>query len=132
MKRLGLGIAYAIIVGLGAVLGTLVPLWFQQKASVREQALELIVSGVVVMSIGIFLTTWSGQIKERAAAAARNLSHRSYLAAVLLACAFAFQAQNAGTVRNRTLRVGGAVVAAGTLAGDAIQPGHVDPAGTLA
>jgi L-rhamnose-H+ transport protein len=85
VKRLGLGIAYAIIVGLGAVLGTLVPLWFQQKASVREQALELIVSGVVVMSIGIFLTTWSGQIKERAAAAARSLSHRSYLAAVLLA-----------------------------------------------
>src|ERR1700730_11216049 len=65
VKRLGLGIAYAIIVGLGAVLGTLVPLFLQQRAFAREHALELIVSGVVVMSIGILLTTWSGQIKER-------------------------------------------------------------------
>jgi L-rhamnose-H+ transport protein len=85
VQRLGLGIAYAIIVGLGAILGTLVPLFLQQKAFAREHALELIVSGVVVMSIGLFLTTWSGQIKERAAAGARNRSHRSYLAAVLLA-----------------------------------------------
>ncbi len=54
VKRLGLGIAYAIIVGLGAVLGTLVPLFVQQSAVAKEHALKLIVGGVVVMSIGIF------------------------------------------------------------------------------
>jgi len=85
VKRLGLGIAYAIIVGLGAVLGTLVPLFVQQRALAKEHALTLILSGVVVMSAGIFLTAWSGQIKERAAAIAESPSHRSYLAAIFLA-----------------------------------------------
>jgi L-rhamnose-H+ transport protein len=85
VKRLGLGIAYAIIVGLGAVLGTLVPLFVQQRALAKEHALGLILSGVVVMSIGIFLTAWSGQIKERAAAVHKSPSHRSYLAAIVLA-----------------------------------------------
>jgi L-rhamnose-H+ transport protein len=85
VKRLGLGIAYAIIVGLGAVLGTLVPLFVQQRTLAREHALRLILSGVVVMSIGIFLTAWSGQIKERGAAVHQGPSQRSYLAAILLA-----------------------------------------------
>jgi L-rhamnose-H+ transport protein len=85
VKRLGLGIAYAIIVGLGAVLGTLVPLFVQQRALAKEHALRLILSGVVVMSIGIFLTAWSGQIKERAAAVHQSRSSRSYLAAIFLA-----------------------------------------------
>jgi L-rhamnose-H+ transport protein len=85
VKRLGLGIAYAIIVGLGAVLGTLVPLFVQQRALANEHALTLILSGVVVMSIGILLTAWSGQIKERAAALHQSPSHGSYFAAIFLA-----------------------------------------------
>ena len=85
VKRLGLGIAYAIIVGLGAVLGTLVPLFVQQRELAKEHALILILSGVLVMSVGIFLTAWSGQIKERTAAIPESPSHRSYLAAIFLA-----------------------------------------------
>jgi L-rhamnose-H+ transport protein len=85
VKRLGLGIAYAIIVGLGAVLGTLVPLFVQQRGFAKEHALIMILSGVLVMSVGIFLTAWSGQIKERAAAIPESPSHRSYLAAIFLA-----------------------------------------------
>ena len=85
VKRLGLGVAYAIIVGLGAVLGTLVPLFVQQRELAKEHALRLILSGVVIMSIGIFLTAWSGQIKERAAAVHQSPSHRSYLGAIFLA-----------------------------------------------
>ena len=85
VKRLGLGIAYAIIVGLGAVLGTLVPLFVQQRALAKEHTLRLILGGVVVMSIGIFLTAWSGQIKERVTAVHESPSHRSYLAAVFVA-----------------------------------------------
>ena len=85
VKRLGLGIAYAIIVGLGAVLGTLVPLFVQQRSLVNEHALGLILSGVLIMSIGIVLTAWSGQIKERAATVHESLAQRSYLAAISLA-----------------------------------------------
>src|ERR1700737_1501171 len=46
VKRLGLGVAYAIIVGLSAVLGTLVPFFVQQRALANEHVLRLILTGV--------------------------------------------------------------------------------------
>ena len=85
VKRLGLGIAYAIIVGLGAVLGTLVPLFAQQRATTREHAMQLIICGVAVMVFGISLVAWGGQIKERATDVPQSASHRAYPAAILLA-----------------------------------------------
>jgi L-rhamnose-H+ transport protein len=62
---LGLGLAYAIIVGLGALLGTLVPLFVQHRSQVRENALIEILAGVAVMIAGIALSTRGGQIRER-------------------------------------------------------------------
>ena len=85
VKRLGLGIAYAIIVGLSAVLGTVVPFFAQQRGLVKEHALQMIVCGVLVMAIGIALTAWGGQINERGAATVRNTVHRSYPVAIFLA-----------------------------------------------
>ena len=92
VKRLGLGIAYAIIVGLGAVLGTLVPLFAQQMPTAKQHAIQLIVSGVAVMVIGISLTAWGGQIKERATDISQSASHRAYPAAVFLAVLCGFMA----------------------------------------
>ena len=63
--RLGLGLAYAIIVGLGALLGTLVPLFVQHRSQVGETALIEILAGVAVMIAGIALSTRGGQIRER-------------------------------------------------------------------
>jgi L-rhamnose-H+ transport protein len=63
--RLGLGLAYAIIVGLGALLGTLVPLFVQHRSQVDETALIEILAGVAVMIAGIALSTRGGQIRER-------------------------------------------------------------------
>jgi L-rhamnose-H+ transport protein len=85
VKRLGLGIAYAIIIGLGAVLGTLVPLFAQQRAIAKEHAIQLITCGVAIMVIGIAVTTWGGQIKERASGVPQSSSYRSYPAAILVA-----------------------------------------------
>jgi L-rhamnose-H+ transport protein len=123
VRRLGLGIAYAIIVGLGAVLGTLVPLFVQQRALVKEGALKLIVGGVVMMTVGIFLTAWSGQAKERAASAHQNPSRQSYFAAIVIAVlsgllapmlnySFAFGqdiARNAVSLGNQPVNAGYAV-----------------------
>jgi L-rhamnose-H+ transport protein len=64
VRRLGLGVAYAIIVGLGAVLGTLVPLFAGQSTLVKHESLLLILAGVVVMVVGIGLTAWGGQVRE--------------------------------------------------------------------
>ena len=91
VKRLGLGIAYAIIVGLGAVLGTVVPFFVQQRELAKEHTLELIICGVVIMAMGIALTAWGGQINERAAPAQKPV-HRSYPIAIFLAVLCGFMA----------------------------------------
>jgi L-rhamnose-H+ transport protein len=86
VQRLGLGLAYAIIVGLGALLGTLVPLFIQHRSQVSGQALFEILSGVAVMIIGISLSTWGGQIRERKHHKdAQSTPASGYLTAVLLA-----------------------------------------------
>jgi L-rhamnose-H+ transport protein len=88
VKRLGLGVAYAIIVGLGAVLGTLVPLFIGQRTAAKEHAIDYILVGVVVMVAGIFLTAWGGQIRERSLPGpetAHTVSRQDYPRAITLA-----------------------------------------------
>lgn len=86
VQRLGLGLAYAIIVGLGALLGTLVPLFTQHRSQVGAVALFEILAGVIVMVIGISLSTWGGQIRERHHHPTSQSGPASgYSAAVLLA-----------------------------------------------
>jgi len=89
VNRLGLGVAYAIIIGLGAVLGTLVPLLVQHNAAVTGHAAYFIFSGVVIMVGGVFFTGWGGQIREYAsnfAAGTSNVpSRQGYRVAVVLA-----------------------------------------------
>jgi len=86
VKRLGLGVAYAIIVGLGAVLGTLVPLFVERRTAGKEHAMGYVLIGVAVMVGGIVLTAWGGQIRERAAPSiAQTVFHQGYPAAITLA-----------------------------------------------
>jgi L-rhamnose-H+ transport protein len=93
VKRLGLGVAYAIIVGLGAVLGTLGPLFVAQRSAAKEHAVGYIVVGVVVMAVGIFLTAWGGQIRERSVpGTTHTVLHQGYPAAITLAVLCGFMA----------------------------------------
>jgi len=87
VRRLGMSVGYAIIVGLGAVFGTLVPLFAGQRKFVSNAALFEILAGVSVMVLGIALTACGGQVRERAASPefTRTLQQEGYLAAVLLA-----------------------------------------------
>ena len=87
VRRLGMGVGYAVIVGLGAVFGTLVPLFVGQKRFVSNASLVEILAGVVVMVLGIVLTAWGGQVREHADSrkATEGLQQQGYLAAVLLA-----------------------------------------------
>ena len=65
IQRLGLALSYAIVVGLGTLLGTLVPLFVQHRAQVDRVTLFEVLAGIAVMLIGIGLSTWAGQIRER-------------------------------------------------------------------
>ena len=64
IQRLGLALSYAIVVGLGTLLGTLVPLFVQHRAQVGRATLLQILAGIAVMLIGIGLSTWAGEIRE--------------------------------------------------------------------
>jgi L-rhamnose-H+ transport protein len=85
--RLGMGVGYAVIVGLGAVLGTLVPLFLGQRRFVTSAALMEILAGVAVMVLGIVLTAWGGQLREHGdhPAAVDAPRQQGYIAAVMLA-----------------------------------------------
>jgi len=85
VERLGLGQAYAIIVGLGAVLGTLVPLFVQHRGQIGGLALVEVLSGVVAMILGITLSAWGGQIKERNDTSSQSKTASRYGTALLLA-----------------------------------------------
>jgi hypothetical protein len=88
-----MGIAYAIIVGLGAVLGTLVPLFFERRAPINGHAKDLILMGVAVMVAGITLTALGGHVRERyASAIAQTIPQQKYVAAVSLAILCGFMA----------------------------------------
>src|SRR6266702_573082 len=62
--RLGLSLAYAIIVGMGAALGMLVPMLAIQGSALRRSTLFLVLAGVLLMAIGIALSAWSGRLRE--------------------------------------------------------------------
>jgi L-rhamnose-H+ transport protein len=73
-------------VGLGAVLGTLVPLFVEQRASVSTGALPLLLGGVLLMVLGVALTAWGGHLREKSARSdAVRAPRRGYLASILLA-----------------------------------------------
>lgn len=85
IQRLGLALAYAIVVGLGTLLGTLVPLFVQHRAQVGRTLLIPVLAGIVIMLIGIAISAWAGQIRERRQEAGTTSPVRRYNAAVLVA-----------------------------------------------
>jgi L-rhamnose-H+ transport protein len=87
VRRLGLGLAYSIIVGLGAALGTIVPLFLGQRSLPGTRALAEILAGVTMMILGVALTAWGGKLRDRVPATqtVSELPGRGYFAALALA-----------------------------------------------
>ena len=84
--RLGLSLAYAIIVGLGAALGTLVPMLATQGSALRRSTLFFVLAGILLMAVGIALSAWSGRLREKQLEVENSPRHRTgYRAAVLIA-----------------------------------------------
>jgi L-rhamnose-H+ transport protein len=85
IARLGMALGYAIIVGLGALLGTLVPLFVRHSEIATSSRGVSIFAGVAIMMLGIALAAWSGQKREHTGAATETPPRTSYAAAVALA-----------------------------------------------
>ena len=85
IQRLGLSLAYAIIVGLGTLFGTLVPLFVQHRAQIERTLLIDVLAGIVVMLIGIALSAWAGKIREHGQDAGVVVPTKGYYVAVSVA-----------------------------------------------
>jgi L-rhamnose-H+ transport protein len=80
--RLGMALGYAIIVGLGALLGTLVPLLVKHREVFGTGRGALIVCGVVIMVLGIAVSARAGKARE---GAREHAAGGSYVVALALA-----------------------------------------------
>jgi len=86
VQRLGLGLAYAIIIGLGTMLGTLVPMFAQHRAQLSSAILLDVFCGIAVMILGIALSAWAGKKREHAQIAETHLvADGHYVSAVMMA-----------------------------------------------
>jgi L-rhamnose-H+ transport protein len=70
IARLGLALGCAIIIGLGSVFGTLVPLFFKNRDVLGTSRGTLILSGLAVMVAGIVVSALAGSRREQQGAAA--------------------------------------------------------------
>jgi L-rhamnose-H+ transport protein len=84
IARLGLALGYAIIVGLGAVLGTLVPLFVKNREVIGTGRGALIFSGVAIMVLGIAVSARAGKAREGSGERPADGSYATALAIAVL------------------------------------------------
>lgn len=84
VARLGLALGYAIIVGLGALLGTLVPLFVKNRDVVATGRGALILSGIAIMVVGIAVSARAGREREGSGKPAAGGSYATALAVAVL------------------------------------------------
>ena len=82
IKRLGLALGNAVIIGLGSLGGTLVPLFFQNRAVLGTSRGTLILAGLAVMVVGIVVSAYAGRQRESGQKAEAG---KGYGSALLLA-----------------------------------------------
>lgn len=85
IARLGLALGYAIIIGLGALGGTLVPLALRNAAVLATSRGALILSGMAVMVVGIAVSALAGRMREQAAGGGAPTRGGNYFAALATA-----------------------------------------------
>jgi len=84
IARLGLALGYAIIVGLGALLGTLVPLIVKNREVIGTGRGALILSGVAIMVLGIAVSARAGKAREGSGDRPAGESYMGALAVAVL------------------------------------------------
>jgi L-rhamnose-H+ transport protein len=65
VSRIGLSLSYALIIGIGAVAGALIPMLYFTPEVFATRSGELLLSGVAVMIAGLVVVTRAGRHKER-------------------------------------------------------------------
>jgi L-rhamnose-H+ transport protein len=65
--RLGMSLAFTIIIGLGTVFGTLIPLLMLHRTELYSRNSAILIAGCVLTIIGVALSGVAGKLRERSA-----------------------------------------------------------------
>lgn len=85
VPRIGLSLCYALIIGVGAASGTIVPLLYFSPQILHKPAGHAVLFGIFLMAIGLILITWAGKQNEtlagpdRSQGAKTGMRQRTYL-----------------------------------------------------
>ncbi|MGD0322608.1 MAG: L-rhamnose/proton symporter RhaT [Terriglobia bacterium] len=90
LKRVGVALSQAIVVGLTAAVGSLAPLVLLHPEYVLTARGKVIIGGVLLIVIGVGLSAWSGQLKEnrlekKATIASSQVASESYIRGIIYA-----------------------------------------------
>ena len=67
--RLGMSLAFTVVIGLGTVFGTLIPLFTLHQSDLHSRKSVLLVAGCGLTIVGVALSGLAGQLRERRTAA---------------------------------------------------------------
>ena len=84
IARLGLALGCAIIIGLGSLFGTLVPLFFKNREVLGTPRGALILGGLAVMVAGIVVSAQAGRRREQKQAESSGRGYGTALAMAVL------------------------------------------------
>jgi L-rhamnose-H+ transport protein len=63
--RIGMALSFATTIGLGAALGTMVPILSRHPEVLRTSHGEVLLVGVFLMVVGVIVCSWAGRRRER-------------------------------------------------------------------
>jgi L-rhamnose-H+ transport protein len=79
IRYLGFSVTYALSIGISSVVGTLLPplLSHQMGALLHRTGSDLVFAGIVVATIGIFISGWAGWLRDRDSSSSRDAAAQS-------------------------------------------------------
>lgn len=81
--RLGMALAFTLVVGLGTVFGTLIPLFARHGSELASRNSLTLIAGCGLMLVGVVLSGYAGKLREQPQSAASQGYRTGLLIAVL-------------------------------------------------
>jgi L-rhamnose-H+ transport protein len=112
--RLGMSLAFTLIVGLGTIFGTLIPLVSLHRSDLFSRNSAVLFAGCGIMCLGVVLSGIAGKIRERRpfAESAKESAGRGIDAAYLASLAIAVLSGVLSSMLNLSLAFGGSIAQA--------------------
>lgn len=79
--RLGMAVAFTVIVGLGTIFGTLIPLLVRHESDLASRSTSMLFIGCGLMAVGVALSGYAGKLRE----GSQPVSKQGYLAGLYIA-----------------------------------------------